>query len=101
MCPPLPSNIIAAFQAIQLAAQEPDALRRALLREQSSDLDRAMARLRPEYQEAILQHLHDVPHQEIARRMGVPVNTVRTYLSRGRKELKELLAEEQETSGPN
>ena len=61
-----------------------------------AQIRRAMACLRPRHREAILLHVEQLPHEEIARRMSVPINTVRTYISRGREELKKALREQRE-----
>lgn len=42
----------------------------------------------------VLFHFHDMPYTEIAEVLQVPVNTVRTYLYRGRKRLRELMTGE-------
>lgn len=42
----------------------------------------------------VLFHFHDMPYTEIAEVLDVPVNTVRTYLYRGRKRLRELMTGE-------
>jgi RNA polymerase sigma-70 factor (ECF subfamily) len=56
-------------------------------------LDASLARIRPEYREAILlRYREELSVQEIAEVMGVPVGTVKTYLSRARKELASILA---------
>lgn len=39
----------------------------------------------------VLFHFHEMPYTEIAEVLQVPVNTVRTYLYRGRKKLRELM----------
>lgn len=41
----------------------------------------------------VLFHFHEMPYTEIAEVLQVPVNTVRTYLYRGRKKLKEVMTE--------
>jgi RNA polymerase sigma-70 factor (ECF subfamily) len=38
-----------------------------------------------------LYHLEEMPYQEIAKVTGVPEGTVKSYLFRARKRLKELL----------
>ena len=40
----------------------------------------------------VLFHFHQMPYAEIAEALEVPENTVRTYLHRGRKRLRELMA---------
>ena len=51
----------------------------------------ALSRLKREHGEA-LRHFYfeDLSYEQIANKMDVPVNTVRTYLSRGKKELKKI-----------
>ncbi|GAA3758381.1 SigE family RNA polymerase sigma factor [Micromonospora maritima] len=44
----------------------------------------------------VLHHLHDLPVAEIARRTGMPVGTVKSYLSRARAALAVLLTDEKE-----
>ncbi len=39
----------------------------------------------------VLFHFHEMPYVEIAEVLDVPVNTVRTFLHRGRKRLRELM----------
>ena len=65
--------------------------------ELGSALDGALAELRPEYRTAIvLWHMEDRPYEEIADIMDVPLGTVKTYIHRARKELRERLAQEAE-----
>ena len=40
----------------------------------------------------VLFHFHQMPYAEIAEALEVPENTVRTYLHRGRRRLRELMA---------
>lgn len=47
----------------------------------------------------VLFHFQDMPYAEIAEVLQVPVNTVRTYLYRGRKRLRELMSGQQTESG--
>ena len=39
----------------------------------------------------VLFHFHDMPYADIAEVLDVPINTVRTYIHRGRKRLRELI----------
>ncbi|MEI5909492.1 sigma-70 family RNA polymerase sigma factor [Bacillus spongiae] len=56
------------------------------------DLADAIRSLRSTYRDAvILFYFHDFPIKEIASVMEVPENTVKTYLQRGKKELKSRL----------
>ncbi len=60
--------------------------------EQTEALDGALRELRPEYREAVLLHYREeIPVQQVADVMQVPVGTVKTYLHRARKELARLL----------
>ena len=40
----------------------------------------------------VLFHFHQMPYAEIAEVLDVPINTIRTYLHRGRKRLRTLMA---------
>jgi RNA polymerase sigma factor (sigma-70 family) len=63
--------------------------------EMADSLDSALARIRPEYREAVvLRYREDLSTQEVADAMGVPVGTAKTYLNRARKELAAILAAE-------
>jgi RNA polymerase sigma-70 factor (ECF subfamily) len=65
----------------------------AASRELGGVIERAIARLRPEYRTAILLcHVEGRPYEEIAEVMGVPLGTVKTYIHRARNELKRELA---------
>lgn len=58
-------------------------------RELGGFLEVAIAKLRPEYRTAIiLCHVEGRPYEEIAEIMEVPLGTVKTYIHRGRNELK-------------
>jgi RNA polymerase sigma-70 factor, ECF subfamily len=63
-------------------------------RELGSRIEAAIGRLRPEYRTAILlRHVEGYPYEEVAEIMGVPLGTAKTYIHRGRAELKTLLSE--------
>jgi RNA polymerase sigma-70 factor (ECF subfamily) len=52
------------------------------------DLARALAEIQSDYRDAVLMHdLGGVPYEEIARLTGVPVGTVKSRISRGRRAL--------------
>ena len=54
----------------------------------------ALAMLDPDQREAVvLHHLADLPVNEIAEQLGLPVGTVKSRLGRGRQRLAELMAE--------
>jgi RNA polymerase sigma-70 factor, ECF subfamily len=61
-------------------------------RELGGQIEEAISRLRPEYRTAILlRHVEGRSYEEVAEIMEVPLGTVKTYIHRGRHELKELL----------
>jgi len=58
-------------------------------KELGSEIEVALAELRPEYREAlVLWHLEGRPYDEIAEIMDLPLGTVKTYIHRGRNELR-------------
>ena len=55
-------------------------------------LEQAIARLRPEYREAVLMfYAHGASYQEICEVTGLPLGTVKTNLHRARKELAQAM----------
>ncbi len=57
-----------------------------------ADWQRWLGRLEESQRAAIvLYHFHDMPYADIAEVLDVPVNTVRTYLHRGRRRLREIM----------
>jgi len=66
-------------------------------RELAGHLEDAIAKLRPEYRTAILlRHVEGRPYEDISDIMGVPLGTVKTYIFRARRELRDLLEEVRE-----
>ena len=62
------------------------------IREVALDLVDAIDRLNDHYRNAvILFYYQDLPISEVAKLMNIPENTVKTYLYRGKSELKKLL----------
>lgn len=62
-------------------------------RELGNEIEGAIGQLRTEYRTAIvLRHIEGRPYEEIAEIMELPLGTVKTYIHRGRSELRELLA---------
>ena len=58
-----------------------------------AEIEAAISRLRPEYRAAILlRHVDGREYQEIADILSLPLGTVKTYIHRGRNELRESLA---------
>jgi RNA polymerase sigma-70 factor, ECF subfamily len=61
--------------------------------ELGSQIEDAIARLRPEYRTAVLlRHVEGHSYDEVAEIMELPLGTVKTYLHRARSELKQILA---------
>jgi len=62
-------------------------------RDMARSLERAIARLRPEYREAVvLFYIEGASYQEICEATDLPLGTVKTNLHRARKELAEEMA---------
>ena len=60
--------------------------------EVGAEIEAAIATLRPQYREAILLwHIEGRPYDEIAEIMDLPLGTVKTYIHRGRNELRQKL----------
>jgi len=61
-------------------------------RELGAAIERAIARLRPEYRACImLRHVEDKSYEEIAEIVKLPLGTVKTYIHRARHELRAAL----------
>jgi RNA polymerase sigma-70 factor (ECF subfamily) len=74
------------------ATEDPGAA--AERRQMARALERAIARLRPEYRESVvLRYVEGLSYQEICEVTGQPLGTVKTNLHRARKELAEAMAE--------
>lgn len=80
-----------AGSTLQARADLPDA---ALLAEVlDEEIEAALAGLSEEFRMVvILADVHELPYQEIAESLGIPVGTVRSRLSRGRHLLRRALA---------
>jgi RNA polymerase sigma-70 factor (ECF subfamily) len=64
-------------------------------REIGSEIEQAIARMRPEYQTCVLlRYVDGRPYEEIAEIMELPLGTIKTYIHRARAELKGYLTEE-------
>ena len=62
-------------------------------RELGSQIDEAIAKLRPEYRSCIvLRHIEGMAYDEIAEILDLPLGTVKTYIHRARAELQAVLA---------
>lgn len=72
-------------------AEDPEQF--ASSREIGREIESALAELRPEYRTAIiLWHVEGRPYDEIAEIMELPLGTVKTFIHRGRNQLKKRLA---------
>src|SRR6266699_1306192 len=66
-------------------------------RELGGAIERAIARLRPEYRSCILlRHVEGHSYEEIAQILELPLGTVKTYIHRARNELRGYLADRKE-----
>lgn len=78
---------------IVVASTEESPEEYAASREIGTEIEKALARLRPEYRTAIiLWHIEDRPYEEIAEIMEIPLGTVKTFIHRARNELRKHLA---------
>ncbi len=63
-----------------------------LRRERSREIEDAVLALPERYRAAVLlYHMEEMSYEEIAQVLGVPLNTVRTYLHRARAQLRQAL----------
>lgn len=75
-----------------LAAQQESALDEMEARELGTEIERAIAHLRPEYRACImLRHVEGRSYEEIATTLDLPLGTVKTYIHRARHELRRTL----------
>ena len=78
--------------ALQLGDSAESPLDELEARELGSTIERAIAKLRPEYRSCIiLRHVDGRPYDEIAVMLELPLGTVKTYIHRARAELRESL----------
>jgi RNA polymerase sigma-70 factor (ECF subfamily) len=74
------------------AGEQPGADAGALAESDRGVLRAALARLQPEYREAIvLREIHGLSYKEMANVTGVPIGTVMSRLARARRRLQEAL----------
>ena len=75
-----------------LASQQESALDEMEAREIGTEIERAIAHLRPEYRACImLRHVEGRSYEEIATTLDLPLGTVKTYIHRARHELRRTL----------
>jgi RNA polymerase sigma-70 factor (ECF subfamily) len=79
----------------QQAAADPEAS--LLQKERTGLLRQALAELSPDLREVlVLRELEELSYREIANVVGVPIGTVMSRLSRGRKRLQQVLVPQNE-----
>ncbi len=94
-----PERQEATSLSLESDEESPDAMVEA--RELAGYLEDAIAALRPEYRTAILlRHVEGRPYEEISDIMGVPLGTVKTYIFRARRELRDLLEDRWDDGEP-
>ena len=78
--------------SISIVAGDESPLAELESRELGQSIERAIAKLRPEYRACILlRHVEDRSYEEIAEIVKLPLGTVKTYIHRARQELREYL----------
>ncbi|HEU5260563.1 MAG TPA: sigma-70 family RNA polymerase sigma factor [Gemmatimonadales bacterium] len=81
--------------ALQVGARGETPLQEVEARELGSAIERAIARLRPEYRSCILlRHVEGHSYEEIAHILDLPLGTVKTYIHRARNELRGYLGDQ-------
>lgn len=67
----------------------------------AEEVELALKGIRSEYRQAFdLFHYRELEYQEIAKRMGVPLGTVKTWVHRARREIVEKLVQRDVFAGP-
>ena len=75
--------------SLQLDSRGESPLSEVENRELGTAIERAIARLRPEYRSCILlRHVEGYSYEEIAESLDLPLGTVKTYIHRARNELR-------------
>jgi RNA polymerase sigma-70 factor (ECF subfamily) len=78
--------------SFDVSARGESALEEMESKELGSAIERAIAKLRPEYRSCImLRHVEGRSYEEIAATLDLPLGTVKTYIHRARHELREAL----------
>ena len=76
----------------ELVDQNESALDEMEAKELGTEIERAIAGLRPEYRSCILlRHVEGRSYEEIASTLDLPLGTVKTYIHRARHELRQAL----------
>lgn len=83
--------------SLQVGSRAESPLEELEARELGSAIERAIARLRPEYRSCILlRHVEGYSYEEIAATLELPLGTVKTYIHRARNELRLYLEDRRE-----
>jgi RNA polymerase sigma-70 factor, ECF subfamily len=62
------------------------------LEENSKEIETALSQLKPEYKTVLLlYYAKELSYAEVAENLNIPINTIKTYLHRAKKALKENL----------
>ncbi len=78
--------------SLQLADTTESPLDELQARELGTQIEAAIAQLRPDYRSCILlRHVEGYAYEEIAEMLDLPLGTVKTYIHRARAQLRELL----------
>jgi RNA polymerase sigma-70 factor (ECF subfamily) len=78
--------------SFDVASTAESALDKIESKELGSAIEKAIAKLRPEYRSCILlRHVEGRSYEEIAATLDLPLGTVKTYIHRARHELREAL----------
>jgi RNA polymerase sigma-70 factor, ECF subfamily len=78
--------------SVALSTQAQSPLEELESKELGTQIEAAIAKLRPEYRACILlRHVEDYSYDEIAEIVKLPLGTVKTYIHRARAELREAL----------
>src|SRR5690606_24098244 len=78
--------------SFDIADQSESALDELEARELGTAIERAIAKLRPEYRSCILlRHVEGRSYEEIAATLDLPLGTVKTFIHRARHQLRDLL----------
>jgi RNA polymerase sigma-70 factor (ECF subfamily) len=78
--------------SFDVAIRQESALEEMEARELGSEIEKAIAKLRPEYRSCImLRHVEGRSYEEIAATLDLPLGTVKTYIHRARIQLRDAL----------
>jgi RNA polymerase sigma-70 factor (ECF subfamily) len=87
-----PERQEATSLSLESDGERPDAVTES--KELAGYLEEAIGQLRPDYRTAILlRHVEGRAYEDIADIMDVPLGTVKTYIFRARRELRDILEE--------